>query len=116
VPFVDQLIVTLPPTSEAGHEAAPSASGRLLALWPALEALVLDEHLCAALGTADLDLADLERVWTGAQRAKPLVNHYSTASCCALPAQLKAFADKCDFSARPQIFSYIFLNAVLHPN
>uniref|UniRef100_A0A915J6V6 GCS light chain n=1 Tax=Romanomermis culicivorax TaxID=13658 RepID=A0A915J6V6_ROMCU len=91
--FVDQIIVALAPLDPAKC-IQPTLSAQMLKIWPDLEPLVVEDHLCAALGTSDLDVDDLERVYEGAKRVKPLVNHYNIAACCAVPPELKEYAKR----------------------
>ncbi|XP_020827701.1 glutamate--cysteine ligase regulatory subunit [Phascolarctos cinereus] len=87
---LDSVIIASPPVEDGVNLALE----HLQPYWEELENLVQNKKV-VAIGTSDLDKAQLEQLYQWAQ-VKPNSNQVNLASCCVMPPDLTAFAKEFD--------------------
>ncbi|XP_036623168.1 glutamate--cysteine ligase regulatory subunit [Trichosurus vulpecula] len=87
---LDSVIIASPPVEDGVNLALE----HLQPYWEELESLVQNKKV-VAIGTSDLDKAQLEQLYQWAQ-VKPNSNQVNLASCCVMPPDLTAFAKEFD--------------------
>ncbi|VDK67149.1 unnamed protein product [Litomosoides sigmodontis] len=97
---ISQLIIAFPPDSNLDIDpSVPSQVqqwlSKILPFWKQLETLVRT-HKVNALGVADLDYEQLKALYESTTDYRPMIDHYKTEHCCAVPPELREYAKQKD--------------------